>query len=54
MIEQLREMKRTTTYFELSKRLNIPAGTLQRWISRGRMNRVYAEFIRGKLQNMGG
>ncbi|MCX5709325.1 MAG: hypothetical protein NT088_01125 [Candidatus Omnitrophica bacterium] len=47
-IAQLKEENRYTLY-DLSKRLDLPVTTIERWLKTGRINKVYARFVKEKL-----
>jgi transcriptional regulator with XRE-family HTH domain len=52
LIKKLKELKEEKGYtlYELSQRLDIQVSTLERWFRTGRINRVYAWYIREKLR----
>jgi predicted site-specific integrase-resolvase len=35
--------------YELSKKIDIQIGTLERWLKTGRINRLYAKIVKEKL-----
>ena len=51
LIEKLRLLKEQNGYtlHELSKKIDIQVSTLERWLKTGRINKVYADVVRGRL-----
>lgn len=51
LISKLLQMKeeRNYTLHDLSKRLDLQVTTIERWIKSGRINKVYADLVRVKL-----
>jgi transcriptional regulator with XRE-family HTH domain len=51
LIDKIRNLKIKNGYtlYELSKRIDIQIGTLERWFKTGRINRFYAKIVREKL-----
>jgi transcriptional regulator with XRE-family HTH domain len=47
-IRQLKEERRYTLY-DLSKILDIQIATIERWLKTNRINRVYAQLVKEKL-----
>ncbi|MEK6715452.1 MAG: hypothetical protein AABY43_05360 [Candidatus Omnitrophota bacterium] len=47
-IIQLKE-ERGDTLFDLSKKLDLPVSTIERWFKTNRINRVYAKLVKEKL-----
>ena len=57
LIEKLKLLKEKNGYtlHELSKKIDIQVSTLERWLKTGRINKVYADVVRGRLGiNKGG
>jgi len=54
LISRLMQIKeeRKYTLHDLSKRLDLQVTTIERWIKTGRINKVYADLVRAKL-NLG-
>lgn len=54
LLNKLREVreKNKYTYHELSKRLDIQAPTIERWLRTNRINKVYAVILKNKLMKM--
>lgn len=51
MLNKLRD--EGMTYFALSKLLDVPPGTILRWLREGKMNRLYAEHVQRVLSQHG-
>lgn len=51
LINNLKNLKESSGYtlYELSKKLDIQIATLERWFKTGRINRMYAKYIKEKL-----
>ena len=51
LINQLIQLKeeRSYTLYDLSKKLDIQVTTIERWFKTKRINKVYAQMVRGKL-----
>lgn len=51
LIEELKKIKEDNGYtlYDLSKKMDIQISTLSRWFKTNRINRVYAQLIRDKL-----
>ncbi|MDD5501354.1 MAG: hypothetical protein WC572_02765 [Candidatus Omnitrophota bacterium] len=51
LIEKIRSLKIKNGYtlYELSRKMDIQIGTLERWFKTGRINRLYARIVREKL-----
>jgi len=51
LISKIRQLKEENHYtlHELSRRLDIQVPTLERWLKTSRINKVYAEMVKGKL-----
>ncbi|MCK4918133.1 MAG: hypothetical protein KAJ14_09705 [Candidatus Omnitrophica bacterium] len=51
LINNLKKLKESGGYtlYELSKKLDIQIATLERWFKTGRINRMYAKYIKDKL-----
>jgi len=51
LIEKIRsfKIKNGYTLYELSRKIDIQIGTLERWLKTGRINRLYARTVREKL-----
>ena len=51
LINNLKRLKESGGYtlYELSKKLDIQIATLERWFKTGRINRMYAKYIKEKL-----
>jgi transcriptional regulator with XRE-family HTH domain len=51
LIEKIRNLKIRNGYtlYELSKKIDIQIGTLERWLKTGRINRLYAKIVKEKL-----
>ena len=51
LINKLRQVKeeRRYTLHDLSKRLDIQVSTIERWFKTCRINKVYAQLVRQKL-----
>jgi transcriptional regulator with XRE-family HTH domain len=47
-IKKIKEEKSYTLH-ELSNILDVQVSTLERWLKTGRINRMYAKFVREKL-----
>lgn len=52
LIVKIRRIKedRSWTLHDLSKRLDLSVSTIERWLKTDRINKVYAELVREKLQ----
>ncbi|MCK9431829.1 MAG: hypothetical protein PHQ84_06295 [Candidatus Omnitrophica bacterium] len=51
LIDKIKELKDKNGYtlYELSKRIDVQIGTLERWLKTGRINRLYGRLVREKL-----
>jgi transcriptional regulator with XRE-family HTH domain len=51
LIARIRNLKIKNGYtlYELSKKIDIQVGTLERWLKTGRINKVYARMVKEKL-----
>jgi transcriptional regulator with XRE-family HTH domain len=51
LIEKIRSLKIRNGYtlYELSKRIDIQVGTLERWFKTGRINKLYAKIVKERL-----
>jgi predicted DNA-binding protein (UPF0251 family) len=51
LIEKLKLFKEEHRYtlHEMSKKIDIQVSTLERWLKTGRINKVYADVVRGRL-----
>lgn len=51
LIDKIRQIKveRGYTLYDLSKRIDIQVGTLERWLKTGHINKLYAAVVREKL-----
>lgn len=51
LIDKIKELKSKNGYtlYELSKRIDVQIGTLERWFKTGRINRLYGRIVREKL-----
>lgn len=51
LISKIRDLKIRNGYtlHELSSRIDIQVGTLERWFKTGRINRVYARLVKERL-----
>ena len=51
LINNLKKLKESGGYtlYELSKKLHIQIAILERWFKTGRINRMYAKYIKDKL-----
>jgi len=51
LIEKIRNLKIKNGYtlYELSQRIDIQVGTLERWFKTGRINKLYGKTVREKL-----
>jgi DNA-binding transcriptional ArsR family regulator len=51
LIRKSRELEEDNSYtvYELSKKIDIPISTLERWLKAGRIDPVYAKMVREKL-----
>ena len=47
-LKDYKECKKYTLH-DLSKLLDVSTSTLERWFKRGRINRLYAQMVRDKL-----
>ena len=47
-ILQVKEMNRYTLH-DLSKKLDLPVTTIERWIKTRRINKIYASFVKERL-----
>ncbi len=44
------KLERGYTLFDLSKVLDLPVSTIERWFKTSRINKVYARLVKEKLQ----
>ncbi len=44
------KQERGYTLFDLSKKLDVSISTIERWLKTNRINKVYAQLVRQKLQ----
>lgn len=51
LIVKIRNLKRDRglTLHELSKKINVSISTIERWLKTGRINRIYADIVRERL-----
>jgi transcriptional regulator with XRE-family HTH domain len=51
LIDKIRNLKIKNGYtlYELSKKIDVQVGTLERWFKTGRINRLYGKIVREKL-----
>ncbi len=51
LIQKLKSLKeeRSYTLYDLSKRLDIQVSTIERWFKTCRINKVYAQLVKEKL-----
>lgn len=51
LIDKIRNLKIENGYtlYELSRKIDIQIGTLERWLKTGRINRFYARIVKEKL-----
>ena len=51
LIEKIRKLKEENSYtlHELSKKIDVQISTLHRWLTTGRINKVYADIVRERL-----
>lgn len=51
LIEKIRQLKERNGYtlYELSKKIDVQVSTLERWLKTNRINRVYAEIVKERL-----
>ena len=51
LIKKIIEIKLENGYtlFDLSKRLDLPVSTIERWLKTDHINKVYARLVRDKL-----
>ena len=47
-LKQYKEQRRYTLY-DLSKKLDIQIATIERWLKTNRINRLYAQMVKTKL-----
>ena len=54
LIQTLKIIKHEKGYtlYDLSKKLDIQVSTVSRWFKTNRINRIYAELLKEKLQHM--
>ena len=52
LICKIKHLKKENGYtlYDLSKLLDIQVGTIERWLKTGRINKVYAQFVKEKLK----
>ncbi|MDD5130415.1 MAG: hypothetical protein PHS66_05145 [Candidatus Omnitrophica bacterium] len=51
LIDKIRNLKikHGYTLYELSKKIDVQIGTLERWLKTGRINRFYGRIVKEKL-----
>ncbi|MFA5157379.1 MAG: hypothetical protein WC532_08390 [Candidatus Omnitrophota bacterium] len=51
LIDKIRNLKIENRYtlYDLSRKIDVQIGTLERWLKTGRINRFYARVVREKL-----
>ncbi|MDP3791892.1 MAG: hypothetical protein Q8R38_07610 [Candidatus Omnitrophota bacterium] len=51
LIKKIQQIKEENDYtlHDLSVKINIQVSTLERWLKTGRINKVYAEMVKEKL-----
>lgn len=51
LIDELRQLKMRDGYtlYELSKEMDVPITTLQRWFKTNRINRMYAHYLKERI-----
>lgn len=51
LIDKIRNLKIENGYtlYELSKKIDIQVGTLERWLKTGRINKLYARIVKERL-----
>jgi transcriptional regulator with XRE-family HTH domain len=51
LIEKIRQLKRDRgmTLHELAKKIDVSISTLERWLKTGRINRIYADMVKERL-----
>jgi ribosome-binding protein aMBF1 (putative translation factor) len=51
LINKIMQLKqdRGFTLHDLSKKIDIPVSTVERWFKTGRINKLYAEVVKDKL-----
>lgn len=51
LMKRIRDIKVENGYtlFDLSKRLDLPVSTIERWLKTNRINKVYAKVTRERL-----
>lgn len=52
LIKKIMQIKqeRGLTLYDLSKKLDLQVSTIERWFKTNRINKVYAELVKEKLQ----
>ncbi len=52
LIDKLKQLKEGKDYtlYDLSKKLDVQVTTIQRWFKTKRINKVYAQMVKGKLK----
>lgn len=43
------KIEKDYTLFDLSKKLDLPVSTIERWLRTGRINKVYARLVKERL-----
>lgn len=44
------KIEKDYTLFDLSKKLDLPVSTIERWLKTGRINKVYAQLVKERLR----